>query len=135
MKFALSLLLLAAPVFAADASHEVSAALDSWKTAMLKGDAAALDRLYHKDLSYTHSSAKVENKAESIAAATKPGGIVKAIELSGTSTKVYGDTAIVRTKGDLTSATGDISHLELLMVWLKSPQGWQLLARQATKIP
>ena len=135
MKLALALLLLFVPAFAADATHEVSAALDTWKAAMLKGDAATLDKLYHKDLTYTHSGAKVETKTESIANATKAGSITKGIELKDPVIHVYGNTAIVSTKGDFTNATGAVSHLELLMVWLKSPQGWQLLARQATKLP
>lgn len=135
MKLALALLLLFVPAFAADATHEVNAAVDTWKTAMLKGDAATLDKLYHKDLSYTHSSAKVEDKTEAIANATKAGSVAKAIEIRDQTAHVYGNTAIVRFKGDFTSATGTVNHLEMLMVWLKSPQGWQLLARQATKLP
>jgi hypothetical protein len=135
MKLALALLLLFVPAFAGDATHDVSAAVDTWKAAMLKGDAATLDKLFHKDLSYTHSSAKVEDKTEAIANATKAGSIAKGIDIKDETTHVYGNTAIVRFKGDFTNATGAVSHLEMLMVWLKSPQGWQLLARQATKLP
>ena len=71
MKKLLILLLLALPAFAADSSKaekDVLAALDAWKQAFLKNDAATLDKLYNKDLAYTHSSAKVQNKAEAIAA-------------------------------------------------------------------
>jgi ketosteroid isomerase-like protein len=135
MKLALALLCFLMPVLAADPAHEVSAAVEIWKAAMLKGDAATLEKLYHKDLTYTHSNAKVETKAESIAAATKPGNLAKAIELRDVSARVYGNTAIVNAKGNFTNAEGTVAHLELLMVWLKSPQGWQLLARQATKLP
>ena len=74
MKIALSLLLLLAPAFAAEpaskAEKEVLATVDAWKTAMVKGDAAALDRLYHPNLIYEHSTAKNETKAEAIADAT-----------------------------------------------------------------
>jgi ketosteroid isomerase-like protein len=135
MKLALALLLLFVPVFAADGNHEISGVLDTWKAAMLKGDAATLDKLYHKDLSYTHSSALVENKSVAIASATKAGNLTKAIDLKDPTTHVYGNTAIVKTKADITNAAGTVSHLDVLMVWLKSPQGWQLVARQATKLP
>jgi ketosteroid isomerase-like protein len=135
MKLALALLLLFVPVFAADETHEMSGVLDTWKAAMLKGDAATLDKLYHKDLLYTHSSALVENKSAAIAAATKPGNLTKAIDLKDTTTHVYGNTAIVKTKADITNAAGGTVHVDLLMVWLKSPGGWQLVARQATKLP
>ena len=135
MKLALALLLSIVPVFAADATQEVSAALETWKSAMLKGDAATLDKLYHKDLTYTHSSAMVETKPIAIASATKPGSLSKAIDLKDVKIRVYGSTAIVNAKGDFTNAAGTTNHLELLLVWLKSPGGWQLLARQATKLP
>lgn len=135
MKTALTLLLCLIPAFAADVPADLSKALDTWKTAMLKGDAATLNRIYHDDLSYTHSSALVENKQEAIAAATRVGNLTKAIELRDTSARVYGNTALLRAKGNITSADGTLNKLELLMVWLKSGQSWQLVARQATKLP
>jgi ketosteroid isomerase-like protein len=138
MKTVLTLLLLALPAFAADSSKadkDILAALDTWKQAMLKGDAATLDKLYHKDLVYTHSTAKVEMKAECIENATKPGGVSKGIEMHDITTHVYGTTAILKGKFDMISAEGVLNHLDVLMVWMKSPQGWQILARQATKIP
>ena len=138
MKTVLTLLLLALPAFAADSSKadkDILAALDTWKQAMLKGDAATLDKLYHKDLVYTHSTAKVEMKAECIANATKTGGVSKGIEMHDITTHVYGNTAILKGKFDMISAEGVLNHLDVLMVWMKSPQGWQILARQATKIP
>jgi len=138
MKIALSVLLFMLPAFAADApkgDKDVLAALDNWKQAALKGDAAGLDKLFHKDLAYTHSSAKVETKAEAIAAATKPGAVAKAIEYRDITTHIYGNTAILKGKFDITSGAGVLNHLDVLMVWLKSPQGWQLVARQAVKIP
>src|SRR5437660_1160363 len=135
MKLALALLMLFVPAFAADGTQDITSVLDTWKTAMLKGDAATLEKLYHKDLSYTHSSALVENKSAAIAAAMKPGNLTKAIDMKDTTSHVYGNTAIVKTKADITNAAGTVNHLDILMVWLKSPGGWQLVARQATKLP
>jgi ketosteroid isomerase-like protein len=139
MKTAFALLLFIAPVFAAEpaskAEKEVMATVDTWKQAMVKGDAAALGKLYHSDLTYEHSSGKTETKAESIEAATKPGAVAKSIEFKDPTVRVYGNTAIVKSVGDFTGATGTVSHLDVLMVFVKSPQGWQLVARQSTKIP
>jgi ketosteroid isomerase-like protein len=138
MKLALTLVLLALPALAADtpkADKDILATLDTWKQAMLKGDAATLDKLYHKDLAYTHSSAKTETKTESIENATKPGAIYKALEFHDLTTHVYGNTATVKGKFDITNGAGALTHLDVLMVWVKSPQGWQLVARQAVKLP
>jgi len=137
MKILLSLLFLCVPIFAAEsaAQKEIATALDAWKQAMVKGDAAALGKLYHADLDYEHSGGKHETKSESIAAATAPGSIAKAVEVHSSSSHVYGNTGVVNAKVDITNAAGATSHLDLLMVWLKTPQGWQLVARHATKLP
>jgi ketosteroid isomerase-like protein len=138
MKTVLALLLFVLPVFAGDSSKaekEVLAALDTWKQAFLKNDAATLNKLYHPDLAYTHSSAKVQNKAEAIAALNTPEGSVKAIEYRNLSTHVYGSTALIKGFFDITNGNNVLSHLDVLMVWLRSPQGWQLVARQAVKLP
>jgi ketosteroid isomerase-like protein len=136
MKTALALLFLTLPAFAAgNADKDVLAAIDAWKQAALKGDAAALGKLYHDDLAYTHSNAMTQTKSVAIAAETASTGIYKAIEMRDVSVKAYGNTAIVEYKLDLTHFAGDTAHLHEIMVWIKSPQGWQMLARHATKLP
>jgi ketosteroid isomerase-like protein len=136
MKTALALMLLSLPAFAAgSAEKEVLAAVDAWKQAALKGDAAALGKLYHDDLAYTHSNAMTQTKAVAIASEANPTGIYKGIAMRDLDIHVYGDTAILEYKLDLTHFAGDTAHLHEIMVWLKTPQGWQLLARHATKLP
>jgi ketosteroid isomerase-like protein len=134
MKFALLLLAFAA-MPATTPESEVRAALEAWKQAALKGDAAALTRLYHNDLAYTHSNGMTQNKATAIAAETNPTGIYKGIEMRDLNVRVYGDTAILEYKLDLTHFAGDTAHLHEIMVWLKSSDGWQMVARHATRLP
>jgi ketosteroid isomerase-like protein len=137
MKIIIAIALLAIPLFAGDSpksDKEISAAIDTWKQAMLKGDATTLDKLYSKDLTYEHSSGKTETKSESIANATKPDGIAKAIEFHNPSIRVYGNTAIVKALADFTDNADAVSHLDVLMVWIKSGATWQLVARQSTKV-
>ncbi|MDP9170054.1 MAG: nuclear transport factor 2 family protein [Acidobacteriota bacterium] len=136
MKTALVLLLLAMPAFGAGgAEKEVLAAVDAWKQAALKGDAAALGRLYHDDLAYTHSNGMTQAKAVAIASETGPTGVYKGVEMRDVDVHVYGDTAILEYKLDLTHFAGDTAHLHEIMVWLKSGRGWQMVARHATKLP
>jgi ketosteroid isomerase-like protein len=138
MKTVLAVLLLVLPAFAGDSSKaekEVIATLETWKQAFLKNDAATLNKLYHSDLAYTHSSAKVQNKNEAIEALNTPSGSAKVIEYSHLTTHVYGSTAIVKGLFDITNGNNALSHLDVLMVWLRSPQGWQLVARQAVRLP
>ena len=44
------------------AEKDVLAAMDAWKQATMKKDAAALDKLLHPDLTYSHSSAANQTK-------------------------------------------------------------------------
>ena len=136
MKTLLALLLLSLPVAAATAPEkEVLAAVEAWRQAALKGDAPALTKLFHDDLAYTHSNGMTQTKAQSVAAESSPTGIYKGVEMRDVEVHVYGNTAILEYKLDLTHFAGDTAHLHEIMVWLKSPQGWQLLARHATRLP
>jgi ketosteroid isomerase-like protein len=135
MKATLLSLILAASAFAADSpgAGPLASTLEAWKQAMLKKDTAALDKMYSKDLSYTHSSAMTEDKAAAIAAIQK--APPKAIDFHETTTNVYGNTAVVHAKVDITNGENVTSKLKILMVWVKSGSAWQLVARQATKLP
>jgi ketosteroid isomerase-like protein len=116
----------------------VLAAVDAWKDAMLKKDRAALEKLFHADLSYTHSSATVETKAQAIPHIVDGLGW-EAIEFSDTTVRLYGNTAVVNGKLDMHQRNKDkptsISKLISLTVWVKGPQGWQMIARQAVRRP
>jgi len=135
MKTAVLWMFMAVSAFAAEADKDVVAAVEAWKQAALKGDAVALGKLYHDGLAYTHSNGMTQNKAVAIAAETNPTGIYKGVEMRDVEVHVYGDTAILVYKLNLTHFAGDTAHLHEIMVWLKSPQGWQMLARHATKLP
>ena len=137
MKLAIALLLFGLPAFAAtSAEKDILAAVDAWKHAALSGDATALGRLYHDDLAYTHSNGMTQNKAVAIAAETKANGIYKGIDMRDVEIQIHGNTAILLYNLDLTHFAVDTAHLLEIMVWMKSPQqGWQMLARHATKRP
>lgn len=137
MKTVIAVLLLAVGAFAAAGApeKEVLAAVETWKQAALKGDGVALGKLYHEDLAYTHSNGMTQTKTMAIASQTNPTGIYKGIEMRDVEVRVYGDTAILRYKLDLTHFAGDTAHLHEIMVWRKSAGGWQMLLRHAGKLP
>src|SRR5258706_4281496 len=101
---------------------EVLAAMDAWKQATMKKDQAALDKLLHPDLTYSHSSGKNETKAEVLKAVTTGKAKVEAVEFADTTVRVYGNTALVRGKVDITNNTegkSTTAHLNILHVWIK----------------
>ena len=136
-------LLLSASVLSAAGSDskgekDVLAAMDAWKQATMKKDKAALEKLLHADLSYTHSSGKNETKADVIKAVTTGPSTVEAITFTANTVRVYGNTALVKGKVDITNNTAGksaTSNLDILHVWLKGPQGWQMVGRQAIRLP
>jgi ketosteroid isomerase-like protein len=129
--------LVARPAFAASSAEKaVLAAQDAWKEAMLKKDRAALEKLFHADLSYGHSSALLETKAQAIPHIVDGLGW-EAIDFSETTVHVQGNLATVHGKTDMRQRNKDkpttISKLIVLTVWVKGAQGWQMIARQAVR--
>jgi ketosteroid isomerase-like protein len=124
------------PAFAANPGDKaVLAAVESWRAAMLKKDRAALEKIFHADLSYGHSSAAVETKAEAIKHVVESPGW-EAIELADTTVRMQGNTAIVNGKIDMHERGKDrvrVSKLIMLTVWVKGSSGWQMIARQAVR--
>jgi ketosteroid isomerase-like protein len=120
------------------AEKDVLAAMDAWKQATIKKDGAALDKLLHPDLTYSHSSAMTQTKADVIKAVTTGKATVEDITFSDTTVRVYGNTALVKGKVDIVNNTDGKStpaHLNILHVWIKGQHGWQMVARQATRLP
>jgi ketosteroid isomerase-like protein len=116
----------------------VLAAMDVWKQAMLKKDKAAFEKVLHNDLSYGHSSGVVDDKATTIKKIVESKNSYEAIDLSDTHVKVHGDTALVSGKAEYKERENgklSVANLVVLSVWVKSPQGWQMIGRQATKPP
>ncbi len=132
-------IVMAAAAFAASSGEkEVLNALDGLKQAMLKQDRSALEKIFHPDLTYSHSSAKVEDKAQAIAHMVDGLGW-EAIELADTTVRFQGKVAIVNGKADFHERKKDqpttVTKLLILTVWVKGTQGWQLIARQAVRRP
>src|ERR1700704_834011 len=136
------LLLISATVLSAanpdpKTEKEVLAALETYKQAMMKKDAAALSKVLSDDLTYTHSSNLHQDKA-ALLASLKENTVVEAIDFKELKVRVYGNTALVVGDVDFrNNANGvvTVSKLNVLHVLVKGPQGWQLAARQATRYP
>ena len=118
------------------AVKDVLAASDALKQAMMKKDAAGLQKYLHEDLTYSHSSALLQNKAD-VVKATMGATTIEAMDFSDATVRVYGTTALIRANVDMRNSTGGkstTSHINVLFVWLKGPGGWQLVGRQATQV-
>ena len=115
--------------------NAVSAAVEALRKAMIAGDRAALDKLSLSELSYGHSSGRIENKAEFVEALASGKSGFTAIELSNQSVNVTDDVALVRhVFNGKRKSDGENMKLAILTVWLERQGQWRLLARQAAKL-
>jgi ketosteroid isomerase-like protein len=118
--------------------NAVAAAVENLRKAMIDGNRASLEKLTCEELSYGHSTGKIEDKAAFVEALASGKSDFVSIELTGQTIRIAGNAAIVRhvLTGDIKD--GDVLnavHLMVLTVWQKQHKEWKLLARQAAKLP
>jgi hypothetical protein len=106
-----------------------------WKAAVLKGDRRALDKLLSADLSYTHSSSKTQTKEQFIEDATGGGTVYKSIEFENTKLRQYGTVVVITQSAVIVTVQTGTSNLYLTEVWAHERGRWQMVSRQATKLP
>jgi hypothetical protein len=124
--------------FAQVDSVSLKDAMKKLDNALMEKDYPALQSVLHNDVSYGHSNAWVQNKQD-ITNDLKSGKLVyNKIESSSVMiAAINKDWATVRTN---TNAEGTVSgtafqlKLHVLQVWIRTKTGWQLLARQSTKL-
>lgn len=118
---------------------EVSNAVEQLRKAMVDADTVTLEKLTLSDLNYGHSSGKVQTKKEFISDLATGASDFVSIDLTEQTIKVVGNTATVRhilsaVTNDKGKGPGTVK-IGILLVWVKNKGQWQLLARQAVKIP
>ena len=116
----------------------VVATMEAMAKATIAKDVAALDKIYSNDLTYSHSSALTQNKAEVLKAFQGP-GITESLKFSDTTIRIYGPVALFKGVTDMRNGQpGKLNdnHLNILWVLVKGPgpYGWQIVARQTTRI-
>jgi hypothetical protein len=119
-------------------SVSLKEAMSSLDKALINKDEKTLVQLLHADVSYGHSNGWVQNKND-IINDLKTGKLVynKIENTSVMIAAISNDWATVRVN---TNAEGSINgtafqlKLHVLQVWMKSMSGWQLWARQSTKL-
>ena len=117
---------------------KVLSAVENFRLALISGEKSALENSAADDLSYGHSSGKIQDKAAFVEAIVSGASDFVSIEFKNQTVKVTGKTALVR--HELHAKTNDGGkpgevHLGILLVWQKQGGAWKLLGRQAYKLP
>ena len=106
--------------------------------AMTQQDAQALDEILADDLSYVHSTARLETKAEFIASCISGRNSYRSMEQDEVEVRQYGTTAVV-------TGTAKV-HVEVngrevkfpirfINVYANQDGVWRMVAWQSTKLP
>lgn len=116
---------------------QVASTVERLKQALISGDRAQLDDLASENLSYGHSSGKIEDKATFVETLASGKSDFVKIDLIDQTIKVTGKTALVRHKLLADIADGGkpgTVNLGVLLVFHKHRGDWKLLGRQAFKL-
>lgn len=131
-----STLLRNSPVLAEEEGG-VTQAVEALRKAVFDKNKAELDKLTTEHLSYGHSSAVVQNKAEFIDGVMSRKATIKALAYPDLKVTMAGNNAIARhryvSESELDGKTTNID-IGILEVWAKQDGGWKLLARQGFKL-
>jgi ketosteroid isomerase-like protein len=141
-QFALPLLALglitAPPVFSGADEDAVLKNVETFRVAQAAGKADAIAPLLAEDLSYSHSSGAVDDKAKLLSGITNANYKWTSLEYKNPTVKVVGPAAIVRFtfvgEQEFTDGKKTPQNLAILMNWQKQGQEWKLLSRSATKL-
>lgn len=106
--------------------------------AMVKGDAATLDKVLAAELSYTHSNAQVQDKG-AFMGDIKSGAIkYLSVEPSDRKVRIFGNTAVV-TGGAAVHVIQNGNDLNIKIRYtnthINRDGRWQMVAWQATRLP
>jgi hypothetical protein len=118
--------------------NEVENSVNKLTELMITPDSLALDKLILNNLSYGHSSGKIETKQQFMQSLLSRSSDFVDINLTDQTVTIQNKTALVR--HTLNAKTNDKNvhgnvKLNILLIWSKEKAGWKLLGRQAVKVP
>jgi ketosteroid isomerase-like protein len=112
--------------------------VEELRTAVIKQDEAKLDSLTAPQLSYSHSDARLQNKAEFIDGVMTRKGTVKSLEWPEMTVQIVGANGVVRhlwvSESELDGKVTN-TKIGVIQVWQKQDGGWKLLARASWRLP
>ena len=131
-------LLGALPAFAGADEDTVARNLEAFRAAQAAGNAEVLASICAEELSYSHSSGKVDDKASLMSGVAKANYKWTSLEYKNPTIRIVGPAAIVRFNfvGEQEFADGKKTpqNLHILMNWQKQGDDWKLLSRAATQL-
>lgn len=132
------LLVMAGTLSAQTPEADVRKAQQARFAATIKADLVGLSALLADDMTYVHSNAKIETKAEFLDLIKTGHYQYKSIVGREVTARVYGDTALLGGLADVEVVSGGQPlsvKLRFLEAWVKQGGRWRLAAWQSTRLP
>ena len=119
-----------------NSESEVRDAVEKYRVALMKHDAAALKQIWADDYTFINGAGQLLTKDQRLANLSS-GATSLDITMAGMKVRVYGDAAV--TTGQVTikgqySGKESSGDYQSMTVWAKRGSTWQLVANQVTKI-
>ena len=139
LKFIILFLSIATLSFSQDEKGrmEIMMKMLTLKNALVAKDSVALSKVLADDVTYGHTNAMIQTKAELIRDVVSLVQDYKSIEPSDMKIRLYDNTAIVNMNYKVVmnyqSQPLELS-MKITFSWIKKDKDWQLVARQAVKI-
>ena len=131
-------LFLSATFVFAQSEKDLASQVEKLRVALIDPTIANLSEISSINLSYGHSSGKLENQAQFIEALVTGASDFAKVDFQDQSIQVEKDVAIVRhnlAADVLDGGTSNAIKIGVILVWHKEKGQWKLLARQAYKLP
>ena len=113
--------------------------LELMATATIAKDIATLEKIYSDDVTYSHSNAVTQTKAQ-VLADIRGTNVAEFMRFSEMNVRLYGDVALAKGIVDFRNGPPGAlldNHLNILWVLVRRPLGphcWQIVALQTTRI-
>ena len=136
------MLMTTGPMSAQNQTADQKAVMDTLELmakATISKDLPTLEKIYGDDVTYSHSSAATQTKAE-VLADVRGNNVAEFMRFTNTTIRVYGDVALAKGVVDFRNGPpGRLTDNNLNILWVlvrrpQGPHGWQIVARQTTRI-
>jgi len=118
--------------------HEIDQLEESWRTAMLKGNSAALEALLADDYTAITAEGAIQTKEQAINNLKTGAFQLSALAISDRKVRIYGSTAVVTSVAELTGGKKDSAvtgRYRYTRVYIRNQLGqWKIVSFEASRI-
>jgi hypothetical protein len=118
--------------------HEIEQMEEAWRSAILKGNASALDGLLADDYTGITAKGAIQTKEQAVNSVRSGMLQVSALNISDRKIRIYGATAVVTSMAELTGVKKELElsgRYRYTRVYVRKPAGqWKIVSFEASRI-